>query len=88
MCERFHKTILNEFHQVAFRKKLSRSREELQPYVDQWIHYYNKKRPHSGKYCFGKTPMQTLLDSIQPAKDKVIGSKFSVTINTECQTSS
>lgn len=88
ICERFHKTILNEFYQVAFRKKLYRSIEELQTDVDQWIDYYNNERPHSGKYCFGKTPMQTFLDSIQLAKDKVIDSKFSVTNNTDCQTSS
>lgn len=88
ICERFHKTILNEFYQVAFRKKLYRSIEELQTDVDQWIDYYNRERPHSGKYCFGKTPIQTFLDSIQLAKDKVINSKFSVTNSTECQTSS
>jgi len=88
ICERFHKTILNEFYQVAFRKKLYRSIEELQADVDQWIEYYNKERPHSGKYCFGKTPMQTFLDSIQLAKDKVIDNKLSVTNSTDCQTSS
>jgi len=48
-CERFHKTILNEFYKVAFRKKLYRSIEELQTDVDQWIEYYNKQRHHSGK---------------------------------------
>ena len=30
ICERFHKTILNEFYQVAFRRKLYQSLEELQ----------------------------------------------------------
>ncbi len=30
ICERFHKTILNEFYQVTFRKKLYGSMEELQ----------------------------------------------------------
>lgn len=30
ICERFHKTILNEFYQITFRKKLYRSLEELQ----------------------------------------------------------
>jgi len=88
ICERFHKSILNEFYQVAFRKKLYPTIEELQTDVDQWIEYYNKQRPHSGKYCFGKTPGQTFLDSIQLAKDKVIDQKFSVTDSTDCQTSS
>jgi hypothetical protein len=72
ICERFHKTILNEFYQVAFRKKLYRSIEELQTDVDQGIEYYNKQRHHSGKYGFVKTPRQTFLDSIQLAKGKVI----------------
>jgi len=65
-----------------------RSREELQADVEQWIDYYKKESPHSGKYCLGKTPMQTFLYSIRLAKDKIIDSKFSVTNNTNCQTSS
>jgi len=34
---------------------------------------YNEVRTHSGKYCYGKTPMQTFLDSLHLAKDKMIG---------------
>lgn len=30
ICQLIHKTILNEFYQVTFRKKLCRSLEELQ----------------------------------------------------------
>ena len=30
----------------------------------------NESRPHSGKYCYGKTPMQTFLDSQPLAKEK------------------
>ena len=33
---------------------------------------YNRNRPHSGKYCFGNTPLQTLLDLRQLAWDKVL----------------
>jgi transposase InsO family protein len=29
ICERFHKTVLNEFYRVAFRKKVYRSIDEL-----------------------------------------------------------
>ena len=29
ICERFHKTVLNEFYQVAFRKKIYTTLEEL-----------------------------------------------------------
>jgi transposase InsO family protein len=72
ICERFHKTVLQEFYQVAFRKKIYRTLEELQADLDLWIKQYNEQRPHSGKYCFGKTPMQTFLDSIPLAKEKML----------------
>ncbi len=74
ICERFHKTLLQEFYQVAFRKKIYKTLEELQADLDLWIQRYNEQRPHTGKYCFGKTPMQTFLDSIPLAKDKLLGS--------------
>ena len=62
ICERFHKTILQEFYQVTFRKKLYSSLEELQKDLDEWINYYNNERTHQGKMCNGRTPMETLLD--------------------------
>lgn len=39
ICERFQKTILNEFYQVTFRKKLYDSLEELQKDLDEWLEY-------------------------------------------------
>lgn len=62
ICERFHKTILQEFYQVTFRKKLYDSLEELQKDLDDWINHYNTERTHQGKMCCGRTPMDTLLD--------------------------
>jgi transposase InsO family protein len=59
ICERFHRTMQDEFYSVAFRKKLYLSLDELQADVDDWLQEYNEVRPHSGKYCFGKTPLQT-----------------------------
>jgi transposase InsO family protein len=73
ICERFHKTILNEFYRVAFRRKIYRSLDELQEDVDTWLSEYNEQRPHSGKYCFGKTPMQTFVDSIPLTREKMVG---------------
>jgi hypothetical protein len=70
ICERFHKTIQDEFYSVAFRKKLYSSLEHLQADLDSWLEEYNEHRPHSGKYCFGKTPMQTFLDSRHLAHEK------------------
>jgi hypothetical protein len=72
ICERFHKTIQDEFYAVAFRKKIYHSLEEIQEDVDKWIEEYNTERTHSGKYCFGKTPYQTFLDSKKLADDKML----------------
>jgi len=62
ICERFHKTILNEFYQITFRKKLYSTMEELQKDLDEWIESYNNDRTHQGKMCCGRTPIETLLD--------------------------
>lgn len=55
---------------MAFRKKVYQSLEELQHDVDEWLAFYNQERPHSGRYCYGKTPMQTWSDSLHLAKAK------------------
>lgn len=62
ICERFHKTILNEFYQITFRKKLYGTLEELKQDLDDWIKYYNNDRTHQGKMCCGRTPIETFLD--------------------------
>jgi transposase InsO family protein len=72
ICERFHKTILEEFYRVAFRKKLYANIEALQLDLDGWIKAYNEERSHQGRWCFGKTPMQTFLDAKPLAKEKLI----------------
>ncbi len=55
-----------------FRKKLYSKLEELQIDVDEWLRKYNYERPHSGKYCYGKTPYQTFLESKYIANEKTI----------------
>jgi len=72
ICERFHKTVLDEFYRVAFRKKIYRGIDELQADLDSWIAEYNHHRSHQGRWCFGKTPMQTFLDAIPLAKEKLM----------------
>jgi transposase InsO family protein len=72
ICERFNKTLLNEFYRVAFRKRLYASLEALQADLDHFIAEYNAERPHQGRWCYGKTPMQTFLDSLALAKEKQI----------------
>lgn len=72
IVERFHRTVLNEFYRIAFRKKLYRSIDELQADLDIWLEAFNRERPHQGRWCFGKTPMQTFLDAKPLAKEKMI----------------
>jgi transposase InsO family protein len=72
ICERFNKTCLNEFYRVAFRKKLYTTLDELQADLDAWLKEYNEERPHQGRWCFGKTPMQTFLDSVPLAMEKML----------------
>ena len=72
ICERFHKTVKDEFYQIAFRKKIYNTLDELQVDLDIWFKHYNEERTHSGKYCFGKTPMQTFKDSIPLVKEKML----------------
>jgi transposase InsO family protein len=71
ICERFHKTILQEFYQVAFRRKIYRTIEELQTDLDAWLDYYNCQRTHQGKMCCGRTPLQTMIDAKEIWNEKV-----------------
>lgn len=70
ICERFHRTLKEEFYDRAFRKKIYTKLDELQQDLDSWLDYYNHRRPHSGKYCYGKTPMQTWNESKKIATEK------------------
>ena len=72
ICERFHKTLLDEFYRVAFRKRIYCTIDELQADLDAWMGAYNKTRTHQGRWCFGKTPMQTFLDALPIAREKMI----------------
>lgn len=72
ICERFHKTMLNEFYRVTFRKKIYRSLDDLQTDLDTWLREYNEHRSHQGRWCYGKTPLQTFMDSVPLAKEKML----------------
>ena len=49
-----------------------RGLEELQTDLDAFLEYHNNERTHQGRWCFGKTPMQTFNDSLPLAKEKLI----------------
>ena len=70
ICERFNKTIYDEFYKIAFRKKIYPDLEELQKDLDDWLLNYNTERPHQGKRCQGKTPMETFLQNLPLAQEK------------------
>jgi hypothetical protein len=65
-------TVLNEFYQIAFRKKIYRTIEELQSDLDAWLTQYNNERTHQGKMCCGRTPMQTFEDGKEICREKSI----------------
>jgi transposase InsO family protein len=73
ICERLHRTMQEEFYAVAFRKKVYSSLDEMQHDLDEWMKYYNQERAHSGRYCYGKTPMETFKESLILARQKMIG---------------
>ena len=75
ICERFHKTILQEFYQVELRKQIFEDVESLQKALDNWLVYYNNERTHQGKMCCGRTPMDTLTDGKRIWQEK----EFNVT---------
>jgi len=70
--ERLHNTMLNEFYRVAFRKRIYETINQLQADLDAWVAAYNEARPHQGRWCYGKTPMRTFLDTLPIAKEKSI----------------
>jgi transposase InsO family protein len=78
IVERVQGTMKREFYDIIFRKKLITSVEDLQIELDLWLNDYNNLRPHSGRYCYGKTPMQTFRDSKHIAIEKNIGNMLRI----------
>lgn len=76
ICERFHRTLQDEFYQVAFRKRLYTSLDDLQADLDEWLLEYNRERPHSGKHCDGRTPLQTFRETKHLAFQKMLDRQF------------
>ena len=72
IVERFHRTVLSEFYRVAFCRKISPTIDELQRDLDLWLREYNEVRPHQGRWCYGKTPLQTFIDGAPLAREKIL----------------
>lgn len=86
ICESFHKTILNEFYRVTFRKKIYQTVEELQKDLDEWLEHYNNNRTHQGKRCQGRTPMETFTAGLDLARQKNLDKEFNG-VSDACQVS-
>lgn len=76
ICERFHRTILEEFYSSAFRKKIYTSIESLQADLDIYLNYYNYNRTHQGKMCCGRTPWQTFMEGKQLWAEKNLSVQY------------
>lgn len=63
-CERFHRTVWDEFFKVTFRKTWYHSLAELQADLDAWLEEYNLVRSHHGYRTQGRTPRQAFLDGL------------------------
>jgi len=58
--ERFHRTVLDEFFRIVFRKKRYETVASLQEDLDSWLHEYNYERPHLGYRNQGRRPWETI----------------------------
>ncbi len=71
-CERFHRTLKEEFFAVAFRKTFYESVDQLQADLDRYVEFYNRERAHQGYRTQGRTPYQAFLEGVnQMSQDRV-----------------
>jgi transposase InsO family protein len=63
-CERFHRTIKEEFFSSAFRNTLYESVAQLQRDLDRYLEFYNRERAHRGYRTQGRTPFQAFLEGL------------------------
>jgi len=78
-CERFQRTILEEFYEITFRKKFYRSLQNLQQDLNKYLVYYNFNRPHFGLIKTGALPIDVLT-----AKNYVLQQRFQNLVNLTC----
>ena len=71
---RVHKTILSGFYQTAFQKKIYESIEMRKNDLDECRRKFNESHLQSGKYCYGKMPMQIFLVFL-PLTKKYVAAK-------------
>ena len=73
-CERFHRTVKEEFFAVAFRRTFYESVEQLQRDLDAYLEFYNRERAHQGYRTKGRTPYQAFVDGVAAMRAETEGS--------------
>jgi len=73
ICERFHKTILNELYRITFRRKVYVALNPSRRTLTRGSSNTMKSGPHPGRWRFRKTPMEIYCKSLHSAKEKMIG---------------
>jgi transposase InsO family protein len=69
ICERFHKTILQEYYQVTFRRKICQSLRSCKPIsMNGWRTTTSSRIKER---CAAGAPMQTLIDGKEAWHDKI-----------------
>jgi len=63
-CQRFHRTIQEEFFSAAFRNTIYESVAQLQQDLDRYLDFYNREHAHRGYRTQGRTPLQAFLDGL------------------------
>jgi transposase InsO family protein len=71
IVERLHKPRLTEFYRSTFRKKIYTNLTEVQADLEEGSRYSNEARVHQGRWCFGRTPKQTFIETSPLAKEKL-----------------
>jgi transposase InsO family protein len=71
ICERFHKTLLDEFYRVAFRKKLYDTLYALQADLDDWMVPWeaHKKLRHIRMRLGSTEPRNTVTMAVAATQD-------------------
>src|SRR3989454_12142545 len=61
-CERFHRTVKEEFFSVAVRRTFYQSIDQLARDLDRYLAFYNRDRAHHGYRTKGRTPYHAILE--------------------------
>jgi transposase InsO family protein len=71
LCEGFHRTVLDECHLPAFRRRPRLTLPALAAELAAWTRRYNEERPQPGAACRGRTPLATFLAGVPLARQRL-----------------